>query len=350
MPSPHAATRRAASALRRVSPRIAAACFAALACALSVCQTTATFLALPAENHRTIVRGAKRSVRAVGGWVTAPVSGILALASTAAIAASASIARSRLAGVTSAGRGRKAALARSAEPMMPWKIPNSSRWQWLSVRELLLRERILMVTSYIDENFANANLAMLLYLQSEDAKKPIQIYFAVPGADLKPALALYDTIGQLKARGCTVSTVSYSLCAGMGAFLVAAGSPGRRFATPNSVFRLSKEGLASPIQGQAADIEVEAMQVLRDSARVEKALSEMTGRPLEKVQKDLNRDFYLSATEAAEYGIVDRVLSPQLDKGEKLDRGVRDPWSGQVTREKVGFGVFADPNQPRTAV
>jgi len=233
---------------------------------------------------------------------------------------------------------------------MPWKIPNTSRWQWLSVRELMLRERILMVTDYIDEQYANANMAMLLYLQSEDAKKPMQIYFAVPGAALKPALALYDTIVQLKAKGCKVTTVSYSLCAGMGAFLVAAGSPKRRFATPNALFQLQKTGLAGPMQGQAEDIAVETLQMLKESARVEEELALITGRPLETIQKDLQRNFYLNAEQAVEYGLVDRVLVPQTDKGKKLNQGVRDPWSGQLVKEKVGFGVFADPNQPRTAI
>lgn len=233
---------------------------------------------------------------------------------------------------------------------MPWKIPNSSRWQWLSVRELLLRERILMVTEYLDENNANANLAMLLYLQSEDATKPVQIYFAVPGAALKPALALYDTICQLKAKGCKITTVAHSLCGGMGAFLVSSGTKGRRFATPNALFYMSKTGLESAFQGQASEIEVEVRQMLRESARVEEELAANTGRPIEKIQEDLKRDFYMSAEKAVEYGLLDRVLVPQADKGVKLDQGVRDPWSGQVTKEKVGFGVFADPNQPRTAV
>jgi len=233
---------------------------------------------------------------------------------------------------------------------MPWKIPNTSRWQWLSVRELFLRERILMITEYIDDIYANANMAMLLYLQSEDAQKPIQIYFAVPGAALKPALAVYDTICQLKAKGCKVTTVSYSLCAGMGAFLVASGTKGRRFATPNALFQLSKTGLASPFQGQASDIAVETMQMLQESARVEEELALITGRPVEKIQEDLKRNFYLSAEQAAEYGLVDRVLVPESDKGTRLNQGVRDPWSGQVVKEKVGFGVFADPNQPRTAI
>lgn len=230
---------------------------------------------------------------------------------------------------------------------MPWKIPNTSQWQWLSVRELLLRERILMVDSYIDENCANANLAMLLYLQSEDATKPIQIYFSVPGAALKPSLALHDTMNQLKAKGCKITTVSYSLCSGMGAFLMAAGTKGRRFATPNSLFRLSRTGLASPIQGQAAEIEVESHQVLKESAAVERELATLTGRSLEQIQKDLSRDFYMDAEQAVEYGLVDRCIKPQVKRD--LDKGARDPWSGQVTSEKVGFGVFADPTQPRTA-
>lgn len=240
--------------------------------------------------------------------------------------------------------------SRRAEALMPWRIPNTQRFQWLSVRELLLREQILMVSEYIDDTMANAYLAMLLYLQSEDAKKPVQIYFSSPGAALKPALALYDTICQLKAKGCKVTTVSYSLCAGMGAFLVAAGSPGRRFATPNSLFLLSKTGLESPVQGQATEIELEARQMLRESNRVEEELSSITGQSIEKIRKDLQRNFYLSASQAVEYGLIDKVLVPESDKGAKLDKGTRDPWSGQVVKPQVGFGVFADPDQPRTAV
>jgi ATP-dependent Clp protease protease subunit len=230
---------------------------------------------------------------------------------------------------------------------MPWKIPNTSRWQWLSVKELLLRERILMVDQYIDDNYANAILAMLLYLQSEDASKPIQIYFNVPGAALQPSLAIYDTMNQLKAKGCKITTVSYSLCSGMGAFLFAAGTKGRRFATPNSLFRMSKTGLASQIQGQASEIELEAVQMLKEAAVVQKELVAMTGRTAEQIQADLGRDFYLDADKAVEYGLADRVMKAP-DKRD-LNIGTRDPWSGQVTSEKVGFGVFADPNQPRTA-
>eukprot|EP00929_Paragymnodinium_shiwhaense_P015144 TRINITY_DN123181_c0_g1_i1.p1 TRINITY_DN123181_c0_g1~~TRINITY_DN123181_c0_g1_i1.p1 ORF type:complete len:415 (+),score=103.99 TRINITY_DN123181_c0_g1_i1:118-1362(+) len=252
-----------------------------------------------------------------------------------------------LLGAVAAGSSSK--VARHAA-LMPWKIPNTSQYQWLSVGELLLRERILFVSEYIDDGYANAIISMLLYLQSEDGSKPLQIYLSSPGAQLKPALALYDTIGQLKAKGCKVSTVCHSLCAGMSAFLAAAGTPGRRFATPNSLFLMTQTGLESPVQGQAEDIYVEAKQMLRETAAVEKEWSKLTGQPLEKIQKDLSRNFYLSAEQAKEYGIIDKVLKPNEDKGKALTDGVRDPWSGTITKEKVGFGVFADPNQPRTAV
>merc|ERR1711972_392862 len=114
----------------------------------------------------------------------------------------------------------------------------------------------------------------------------------------------------------------------------------------NSMFLLAQGGLESPMRGQCTDIVVETKQVLRESGRVEEELSKLTGQSREKIRKDLQRNFYLSADEAAEYGLVDRVLVPQHDKGAKLDQGTRDPWSGVVTKEKVGFGIFADPSQP----
>eukprot|EP00928_Gymnodinium_smaydae_P056789 TRINITY_DN40116_c0_g1_i1.p1 TRINITY_DN40116_c0_g1~~TRINITY_DN40116_c0_g1_i1.p1 ORF type:complete len:381 (-),score=24.02 TRINITY_DN40116_c0_g1_i1:163-1305(-) len=248
-------------------------------------------------------------------------------------------------------RGSGACLLRRAgQALMPWKIPNSSSWMWLDVRELLLRERVLMITEYIDEGYANACLSMLLHLQSEDAQKPIHLYFASPGAALRPALALYDTICQLKAQGCRVTTVNYALSAGLGVLLVAAGSDGRRYATPNSMFSLRQLGLELGVSGQADDIEVETKQVLRDNDRVLDELARATRQPREVLARDLRRTFYLSATAALDYGLVDRVLESRIHKGDQLTTGTRDPWSGLVTMPKVGFGVFADPNQPRTAV
>merc|ERR1719428_1312566 len=103
----------------------------------------------------------------------------------------------------------------------------------------------------------------------------------------------------------------------MGAFLSAAGTPGRRFATPNALFLLSKTGLESPFQGQAIDIEIEAVQMLKDSDAVEQELAKNTGRDIERIREDLKRDFYLSAEQAVDYGLVDRVLVPDTEKGAK---------------------------------
>eukprot|EP00419_Tripos_fusus_P003173 CAMPEP_0172680392 /NCGR_PEP_ID=MMETSP1074-20121228/16737_1 /TAXON_ID=2916 /ORGANISM="Ceratium fusus, Strain PA161109" /LENGTH=339 /DNA_ID=CAMNT_0013498715 /DNA_START=1 /DNA_END=1020 /DNA_ORIENTATION=+ len=295
----------------------------------------------PTSQHRSIALGHSplRHTCTSGAWCAAAVGASTIVAASFVFAQTTTkLARSRLQRTP------------RADALMPWKIPNTSRWQWLSVRELLLRERILMLTEFIDEQYSNAIIAMLLYLQSEDASKPIQIYFSVPGAALKPALSVYDTICQLKNKGCKLTTVGYSLCSGMGAFLAASGTKGRRFATPNALFRLSRVGLESPMRGQASDIALEAMQILKESKQAETLLAEVTGRTPEQIDQDLKRDFYLSPDQAVEFGLVDRVLVPDVDKGEKLDKGVRDPWSGTLQKEKVGFGVFADPNQPRTAV
>lgn len=279
-------------------------------------------------------------LRSSGEWL----SGIRAVLRAAVFAAAAlpwALRRHR-------GGVRKPSAGMSAS--MPWKVPNSQQWMWLDVRELMLRERILFVNEYLDESYVNATIAMLLYLQSEDPQKPIQVYLAVPGGTVKPSLALYDTMCELKARGCRISTVAYSLCAGLGPLLLSAGSAGRRFATPNALLRLSSGGLPQPLRGQAAEIAIETRQMLREGAGVVDAFVASTGRDAETIRRDLRRDFYLSATEAVDYGLVDRVLTPNVDKGRVLDDGLRDPWSGHVTRAKVAFGQFADPNQPRTAV
>ena len=109
-------------------------------------------------------------------------------------------------------------------------------------------------------------------------------------------------------------------------------------------------GLESPFQGQAEDIFVEATQVLQESNRAEKELATITGKSIEEISDDLNRNFYLSSDKAVEYGLMDRALIPDGHDRDKLSQGIRDPWSGAVAVPRVGFGEFADPHQPRTAV
>ena len=187
----------------------------------------------------------------------------------------------------------------------------------------------MLVGNFLDEEQANSLIALLLFMRFEDPRKPISIYFNVPGALMKPCLAVYDTLRTLE---CPVTTVNLGLATGMGAFLCGAGTKGMRYALPNARFLMQRTGLDDPYQGQASDIGLMVRENLRDNDRMarrrrlrdfvrvasrrrppsqEKALVTMTGHPLEKIKKDMSRDFYLSAHEAVQYGLIDKVLIPQ---------------------------------------
>jgi len=186
------------------------------------------------------------------------------------------------------------------------------------ISQRLMRDRILLLGNFLDEEQSNRILAILLYLQKEDPEKQIDIYINVPGALLKPTFALYDSIKQLS---CPVMTVNMGLATGMAAFLCGAGTKGKRFAFPNARFLLQKTGLDDPYQGQATDIGLKVADNIKDNQRVARQLAEMTGQSAEKVLTDLDRDFYLSAFEAREYGLIDKVLLPT----QKLEVGNRIP-------------------------
>ena len=147
-------------------------------------------------------------------------------------------------------------------------------------------------------------------MRFEDPRKPISIYFNVPGALMKPCLAVYDTLRTLE---CPVTTVNLGLATGMGAFLCGAGTKGMRYALPNARFLMQRTGLDDPYQGQASDIGLIVRENLRDNERTERALSEITGRAPLTVQEEMQRDFYLSSSEAVQYGLIDRVLLPTAD-------------------------------------
>jgi len=182
----------------------------------------------------------------------------------------------------------------------------------------------MMIGRYIDEEYANEIISIILYLRKEDPKGPISLYFNVPGAVFRPALAVYDVLQQTKEM-CEVSTVNLGLCTGMGALLCGAGTKGKRSAMPNSRFLLQRTGMNTPFQGQASDIGLEVKNVKQWNERMEKELSKMTGQPAEKIKKDLSRDFYLSSDEAVQYGLVDQVLLPTPNKraarGQSADLG-----------------------------
>lgn len=182
----------------------------------------------------------------------------------------------------------------------------------------------MLIGRYIDEEYANEIISILLYLRKEDPKGEISLYFNVPGALFRPALAVYDVIQQTKEM-CEISTVNLGLCTGMGALLCGSGTKGKRSAMPNSRFLLQRTGMDQPFQGQASDIGLEVKNIKYWNERMEEELSKMTGQSVEKIHKDLSRDFYLTSDEAVQYGLVDQVLLPTPNKraarGQAADLG-----------------------------
>ncbi|MDP3990763.1 MAG: ATP-dependent Clp endopeptidase proteolytic subunit ClpP [Candidatus Nealsonbacteria bacterium] len=167
----------------------------------------------------------------------------------------------------------------------------------------LLKERIIFLAGPINDMVANSIIAQMLFLASNDSKKDIQLYVNTPGGSVTAGMAIYDTMQYV---GCPISTVCVGMAASMGATLLAAGAKGKRFALPNSQILLHQ--VAGGVSGQASEIEITAKQIIKIKEKLNKILSKHTGQPLEKVEKDTDRDFYLSAQEAKEYGIVDEVI------------------------------------------
>lgn len=231
----------------------------------------------------------------------------------------------------------------TSTPMVPYKPPGSDVAQFVDIYSRMMRDRILLVGKFIDEAAANEIISILLFLRKEDSTGPITLYFNVPGAQLRPALAIYDLICQTR-ENCEISTVNLGLCTGMGALLCGAGTKGRRCAMPNSRFLLQRTGMETPFQGQASDIglEVSNMKVMND--KMEKELSKMTGQTVEQVLEDMTRDFYLSSEEAVRYGLIDKVLLPaprkRATQGQDADLGAFEGEGVQkYQKEKSsGFG------------
>jgi len=168
----------------------------------------------------------------------------------------------------------------------------------------LLRERIIFLGGPIIDPIANSVIAQLLFLASQDPKKDIQLYINSPGGVLTSALAIYDTMQYVK---CSVSTVCIGSAASGAAVLLAAGTKGKRYSLPNGQILLHQVAV-SGVSGEAIEVEIAAKQIIKLKEKVNKILAKHTGQPLEKVERDTDRDFYLSAEEAKEYGIVDEVI------------------------------------------
>lgn len=234
----------------------------------------------------------------------------------------------------------------SQTPMVPWKAPGSDYAQFIDINSAMYRDRTLMVSRFIDEEAANEIISILLWMMEQDTYDAISIYFNVPGALLRPSLAIYDLIEQLK-KTIDIETVNLGLCTGMGSFLCAAGTKGKRSAMPNSRFLLQRMGLDQPVRGQATDIVLEVKNIKMWNERTEKELAKLTGQPLEKIQSDLKRDFYLGSDEAVQYGLIDQVLLPsplkRAARGQAVDLGAfegdeEQKYQGREASKSGGWG------------
>lgn len=170
----------------------------------------------------------------------------------------------------------------------------------------LLKERIIFLSGPIVDSIANTIIAQLLFLESQDPKKDIKLYVNSPGGVVTAGLAIYDTIQYVKPD---VSTICMGMAASMGATLLTAGAKGKRFALPNAEVLLHQ--VMGGAEGQAADIEISARQIIKLKNKLNQILAKHTGQDLKKIEKDTDRDFYLSADEAKEYGIIDQIIKPK---------------------------------------
>jgi ATP-dependent Clp protease protease subunit len=172
----------------------------------------------------------------------------------------------------------------------------------------LLRDRIILLGTPIDDNIANLLCAQLLFLESEDPDKEINFYVNSPGGSVTAGLAVYDTMQYLSAP---VATLCLGQASSMGAVLLAGGTPGMRYALPNS--RILIHQPMGGFQGQATDIDIQAREIIRMKSALNDILARHTGQPLEKVEKDTDRDYFMSAQEAMEYGVIDKILTSRKD-------------------------------------
>lgn len=188
-------------------------------------------------------------------------------------------------------------------PSVAYRMPGSPYEQWINIYERLFRERIIFLSEEVNDNIANAIVAYLLYLDSDDNSKPIYLYINSPGGSVTAGMAIYDTMQHIKSE---VITICVGLAASMGAFLLAAGAPGKRMALPHA--RIMIHQPLGGARGQATDIEIEAKEVVRIKHTLNTMLAKHSGKTLEEIERDTDRDNFMSAQASMEYGLIDRVI------------------------------------------
>lgn len=188
--------------------------------------------------------------------------------------------------------------------LIPMVVETSNRGERAyDIYSRLLKDRIIFLGTAIDDHVANLIIAQLLFLESEDHEKDIQLYINSPGGSVTAGLGIYDTMQYIKPD---VSTICIGQCASMGALLLSAGSKGKRYALPNS--RIMIHQPLGGAQGQASDIEIQTREILRLKGSLNDILVHHTGQPLKKIQEDTDRDYFMSGLEASEYGLIDKVV------------------------------------------
>ena len=195
--------------------------------------------------------------------------------------------------------------------LVPYVVEQTARGERsYDIFSRLLNDRIIVLSEDVNSASASVIVAQLLYLEGQDPDKDISLYINSPGGSISAGMAIHDTIQYIK---CDVSTICMGMAASMGAFLLASGTKGKRFALPNAEIMIHQPliagGQGGGLSGQATDIKIHADHLVRTRAKMNRLLSEYTGQPLEKVEQDTERDNFLSAQEAKEYGLIDEVIT-----------------------------------------
>jgi ATP-dependent Clp protease protease subunit len=191
--------------------------------------------------------------------------------------------------------------------LIPYVVEQTNRGERsYDIYSRLLKDRIIFLGSEINDAVANTIVAQLLFLQTEDPNKDIQLYINSPGGSISAGFAIYDTMQHVK---CDIQTICIGMAASMGAFLLSSGTKGKRLALPNSEVMIHQP--LGGAQGQASDIEISAKRILRMRDRLNQLLSEQTGQPLEKIERDTDRDHFMTSEQAKEYGLIDNIVTHQ---------------------------------------
>ena len=194
--------------------------------------------------------------------------------------------------------------------LVPYVIEQTSKGERsYDIFSRLLKDRIIFLSEDVNHATASLVVAQLLFLESEDPDREISFYINSPGGSITDGMAIFDTINYIK---CPVSTICVGLAASMGAFLLAAGTKGRRFATPNAEIMIHQPLISGGLSGQTTEIKIHADHMVKTREKLNKILSERTGKPLEQIEKDTERDNFMTAEQALEYGIIDGIMDTRI--------------------------------------